>query len=324
MLTALFWCIAGLAVLVAGAEIMVKSGTRVAARLGLEPVVIGLTIVAIGTSMPELAVGVDAALRGTGDLAVGNIAGTNIVNILLIFGLSALIAPLSLSMETLKFDLPMIALASFLLLLLAWDGRLTQTDGLILLAVAIPYSWCVIRLARREKASVRFEFADEFSAPAGTRSAGSFRQDLIQLLGGIVALILSADWLVDGAVTLARLWNVSDAFIGLTIIAIGTSAPELVTTIVSTLRNQRDIAIGNLLGSSVYNIVFILGTTCLISPKPILMGANLVRIDLPLMAAVALLCIPVFFSGKRVSRWEGGSFVLMYAIYLAYLVITRT
>lgn len=324
MLSALLWCLMGLVVLVAGAEILVRSGTRVAARLGISPVVIGLTVVAIGTSTPELAVGIDAAMQGAGDLAVGNIAGTNVVNILLIFGLSALLAPMALRMETLKFDLPMMALASLLLLVLAWDRSLTRLDGAILLAIAVPYSWGLIRLARREAPSVQSTFAESFPAPFGSRLLGALGADIVQLIVGIAVLIISADWLVDGAVSLARLWHVSDAFIGLTIIAIGTSAPELVTTVISTLRNQRDIAIGNLLGSSVYNITIILGITCSISANPIVVGDDLIKVDIPVMAGVAMLCIPVFFSGRIVSRREGGLFILIYLAYLSYLVINRT
>lgn len=226
------WFLLGLAALVLGAEVMVRGGAEVAARLGISPIVIGLTVVSIGTSLPELAVGVVAASEGSGALAVGNIAGTNVVNLLLILGLSALILPLTMATRTLRFELPVMAGAAVLMLILA--------------------------------------------------------------------------------------------LIGLTVVAIGTSAPELVTTVVSTLRGNRDIAIGNLLGSSIYNILLILGTTCLVSTEGLALPASLVRIDIPIMVAVALACIPIFVTGRRVGRGEGGAMVVAYVAYLAFLLTTQS
>lgn len=226
------WFLLGLVALVLGAEVMVRGGAEVAARLGISPIVIGLTVVSIGTSLPELAVGVVAASEGSGALAVGNIAGTNVVNLLLILGLSALILPLTMATRTLRFELPVMAGAAVLMLILA--------------------------------------------------------------------------------------------LIGLTVVAIGTSAPELVTTVVSTLRGNRDIAIGNLLGSSIYNILLILGATCLVSTEGLVLPASLVRIDIPIMVAVALACIPIFVTGRRVGRGEGGAMVVAYVAYLAFLLTTQS
>jgi cation:H+ antiporter len=322
MFGAVIWSALGLAALLAGAELVVRGGSTLAARLGVSPLVIGLTIVAIGTSAPELAVGIDAAVQGNGALAVGNIAGTNTVNILLILGLSAAIRPLSIRLQTLKLDLPVIVLASLMLLVMAWDGRLTRLEGLILVLSAFLFTAAVIHVARRESASVKAAFAGEFGAPARSR-----RAVLIELLGlaaGLAVIVVGAHWLVDGAVRMARIWGVSDAFIGLTIVAIGTSAPELVTTVVSTLRNERDIAIGNLIGSSVYNILFILGVTCLVPSAGIAIGPQLILVDIPVMTAVAFACIPVFISGRRVARLEGVIFVSAYLVYLGYLIGTRT
>lgn len=324
-MNAIIACALGLALLIAGAELIVRGGTQLAVRLGISPVVIGLTIVAIGTSAPELAVGIDAALHGAGDLAVGNIAGTNIVNILLIFGLSAAIRPVGLRAETLWLDLPAIVLASLALFVLAMDGSLSRIDGMLLVGGAIVYTVAIVRAAQGERRSVQKAFAEGLAETAlAPEPQGRVLPNLVALIIGIAVVVLGADWLVEGAVGLARLWGVSDELIGLTIVAVGTSSPELVTTIVSTIRKQRDIAIGNLLGSSVYNIVCILGITCLVPLEPIPVSRALATVDIPIMTAVALACIPVFYSSRTVTRIEGALFVTAYCAYLAYLLVART
>lgn len=322
MLVAIGTGLLGLVLLLAGAELVTRGGSSVAARLGVPPIIVGLTIVAVGTSAPELAVGVNAALQGSGSLAAGNIAGTNTVNILLILGLSALLLPLTLRTQTLRLDLPAIVVAALMMLGMSLDGRLTRPEGALLVAGGIAYTVVVLRVARRESAAVRAAYAEEY-LPGRHGGAGTARA-FLALLAGIVIIAVGAHWFVDGAVALARLWGVSDAFIGLTVVALGTSSPELATTIVSTLRNERDIAVGNLLGSSVYNIFIILGVTCLVPAGGIPVPPELVRVDIPMMAAVALLCAPVFVSDRRISRREGGLFVAAYLAYLAYLLATRT
>lgn len=293
--------------------------------LGISPILVGLTVVSIGTSMPELAVGLRAAASGNGSLAVGNIAGTNIVNLLLILGLSALLRPLTLHLRTLRLDLPMMTAAALLLWLLAADGTLAASGGAVLTVAAILYTAVLIHSARRESRSVQAEFADEYARPPGAVLArGAILRDLALLLVGIVVVVIGADWLVGGAVGVAESFGVSDAFIGLTVVAIGTSAPELATTLVATVRGERDIAIGNLLGSSVYNILLILGLTVLGAGRPLHLDPDLVRIDIPVMALVALVCIPIFLTGRRVSRLEGGAMVTAYVAYLTYLVIAQT
>jgi len=321
---AFLWCIAGLAVMIGGAELLVRGGTRVAARLGIPPLVIGLTVVALGTSMPELAVGVEAAWQGSGALAVGNIAGTNTANLLLILGLSAWISPLALELPTLRLNLPMMIGSALLLLALAWDGVLSRLDGAVLVAGSVAYTGAVIRLARRGNQALKEDFIREYGTPGKTGSAWETAWSVVALLVGIALTVVGADWLVDGASGLARMFGVSEAVIGLTIVALGTSSPELVTAVVGTLRNERDIAIGNLLGSSVYNILGILGVTSLVPSAGLAVEANLVRIDIPVMAAVTIVCAPVFISGRRVSRLEGALFVTTYGIYLTYLVVART
>jgi cation:H+ antiporter len=325
VLTDIAWFLIGLTALIVGAEVMVKGGSRLAGRLGISPIVVGLTVVSIGTSMPELAVGVVAARDGSGALAVGNIAGTNVVNLLLILGLSAAMVPLALKLRTIRFELPMMAAAALLLWVLAADGVLSRIDGAILLTCAVGYTAAVIWSARRESREVLDELPEE-ARPAVVTSVVRHQtlREVTMLIGGIALVVIGADWLVNGAVGMARDLGVSDALIGLTVVAIGTSAPELVTTISSTLRGDRDIAIGNLVGSSIYNVTLILGVTCLVPADGLLLPSSLVRIDIPIMVIVALACIPIFITGRRVSRGEGVAMVSVYAGYLIFLLATQT
>ena len=228
----------GLIGLVAGAVLVVRAGSGIAARLGVPPIIIGLTVVSLGTSVPELAVGVDAALSGSPGLAVGNIVGTNLVNILLILGLSAALVPIALDRATLRFDLPAMTGAALLLVLLSVDGTLSRVDGAVLLLAGIGYTVGLLRTSRR-------------NPPSDESPAVPPRSPLVLtllLVVGLLVTVLGAELLVDGAVAVAQTLGVSDAVIGLTVVAIGTSAPELATTVLSTVRGDRDIAIGNLLG----------------------------------------------------------------------------
>jgi cation:H+ antiporter len=301
--------VAGLALLSGGAEMVVRGALRLAASLGIEPLMLGLTVVAIGTSTPELVIGITASWQGSGALAVGNIAGTNMVNILLILGLSALLRPLPLHLRVLKLDLPVMIIAAAMMTIMAWDGLLTRLDGGVLFGAAILYTVVLIRVGRGEKQAVKAEFRDMYSDDIKTRWAVA--QTKVR-------------YIVLGAVGIARAFGISEAVIGLTIVAIGTSAPELATTIVATIKGERDVAIGNLLGSSIYNIFVILGLTCLVSPGGVPVERQLMFVDIPLMAGVALLCIPVFVTGKRVSRWEGGALIAFYVIYMLSLIFSRS
>ncbi|WP_394289472.1 calcium/sodium antiporter [Microbacterium sp.] len=313
--------IGGLILLVVGAELIVRYGARLAARLGIPPLIIGLTIVSVGTSAPELAIGIDAALAGEGSLAIGNIAGTNLVNLLLILGLSAVLLPLPLTMQTLRIDLPTMGAVAILLLAVCVDGVLSLFDGVLLIVVAVAYTVAIVRAARRENAEVVAEFAHEFTEPITTRRR-SMLLPLLLLGVGIVIVIVGAEWLVTGAVDLAEAAGVSSVVIGLTIVAIGTSAPELVTAIVSTIRGDRDIAIGNLIGSSTFNLTFILGAAVLAAP--IAVEPALILVDLPMMIAATLVIGVLMISGRALTRLEGGVMVAAYLAYLASVLIART
>jgi cation:H+ antiporter len=321
--------LAGLIALIVGAEMVLRGGARFAALMGIRPLVIGLTVVSIGTSMPELAVGITAGLEGSGSIAVGNIAGTNMVNILFILGLSALFRPLELHLQVIKLDLPMMVVAAGLMAGLAGDGVLSAGDGAVLLAAAILYT--ILLLRRHESAAVEEEFEDmcgggvEESCEAGPkRDARRARlKNALLLIAGMGISVIGAQWAVHGAVEMARSLQVSEAIIGLTVVAIGTSSPELVTTVIATVRNERDVAVGNLLSSSIYNILVILGLTCMATPGGLPVERQLLMLDIPLMAGVALACVPVFWSGKRISRLEGGLGVAAYLIYLLWLALFR-
>lgn len=322
-MNALGWCFLGLAALVAGAEMIVRAGSQLAALMGIPPILIGLTIVAVGTSMPELAVGIEAALHGRGSLAVGNIAGTNTFNLLFILGLSAMLMPLSLEMRTLRFDLPAMTAAAVTLMVMAWDTALTRVEGAVLVGAGGIYTGAVVYWARRESHAVAAEFKREYSIPPSGGGIGRPASRLLMLLAGIAVVVVGAGWLLDGAVDLARLVGVSDAFIGLTVVAIGTSPRELATTVVSTLRQEREIAVGNLLCSSVYNALFILGMTALVPSAAIAIGRALIRIDIPVMTAATVACVPAFLSGRRLARAEGAMFVAAYLARMACLMASR-
>ncbi|MGC3955696.1 MAG: calcium/sodium antiporter [Propionicimonas sp.] len=332
---ALLWLIAGLVALIAGAELVVRYGSLLAARMGVPPMIIGLTIVSIGTSAPELAVGIDAMERNAGSLAVGNIAGTNIVNIMLILGLSAAFRAIPFGRRTRVLDLPGMAIAAVLVLVFALDGQLQFWEGVPLLAGAVIYTVLLGLWTRRKNGSraavdvpgvgvLGDAEVVELPEPTARPNRWSAWWYLMVLIAGIVVIVVGADWLVSGATSLARAVGVSDAFIGLTVVAIGTSAPELVTTIVSTLRGDRDIAIGNLIGSSVYNLTLILGLPVIVSNGSGPIDPHLLRIDLPIMVAISLLCVPLFLTGKRLSRWEGALLVLGYVAYLSYVIVVRS
>ncbi len=311
--------IVGLVLLVAGAELIVRAGSRLAAKLGVPAILIGLTVVSIGTSAPELAVGIGAAASGAGSLAVGNIAGTNIVNLLLILGITVAMRPLPLSMQTLRLDLPVMGVVAMIVLAFAIDGVFTRVEGAILIGIAIGYTVALIRAARRENPRVVAGFDAEYRPPSG--NGGMTVLAALVLVAGIAIIVVGAALLVDGSVQIARTLGISEGFIGLTIIAIGTSAPELATAVLSTIRGDRDIAIGNLIGSSTFNLTLILGITILAAP--ITLDPELVLVDLPVMILATFFTGMLMLTGRRLRRREGAIMILLYFVYLAYLLLVR-
>jgi cation:H+ antiporter len=313
--------VAGLAGLLVGAELMVRGSTAVASRLGIRPIVIGLTVVSLGTSLPELAIGIDAARQGIAGLAVGNIIGTNLLNILFILGLSALIRPIVFERLTLRFDLPAMTAATLGLWLLARDGGLSRVEGLVLCLAGVAYTTGIVWMSKKDPEAVPAGYPSK-AAPAPARGKLRLMLQVLAMIAGMAIILGGADLLVDGSSEIARSLKVSDAIIGLTVVAIGTSAPELVTTLVSTVRGDRDVAIGNLLGSSVYNIAIVLGITILVAPSEIEVPPEVIAADLLLLVVVAVITIPVLVSGQRMDRREGGAFVALYLGYLVWLILS--
>ncbi len=310
----------GLACLTAGAEFLVRGASRLALTLGISPLVVGLTVVAFGTSAPEMAVSVDAALAGNGDLAVGNVVGSNIANVLLILGLSALIVPLAVADQLLRQEIPVMIGASVLLIVMALDGTLSVGEGLLLFALMAAYTAFLVVQSRRAGQAVRDEFAAEMP-PAASRWDAHWSVQVLMVVAGLGLLVLGADWLVDAAVAMARDFGVSDLVIGLTIVAVGTSMPETATSLVAAWRGERDIAVGNVVGSNVFNILACLGAAAAVSDGGIPVSAAVRNFDLWVMLAVALGCLTIAVPGRTIQRWEGGVFIAFYAAYVAYLVL---
>ncbi len=322
-LTVLGLFVLGLVLLVAGAELLVRGASRLAARLGISPLVIGLTVVAFGTSTPELAVSVQAGLAGQADIAVGNIVGSNIFNVLFILGLAALIVPLVVAQQLVRIEVPLMIGVSVLFLVMALDGRISGFDGMLLFAGIVAYTVFTVRQSRKESAAVQAEYAREYG-DGQSAERGRLPLQIALIVAGLVLLVLGAHWLVGGAVAIARHFGVSELIIGLTIVAAGTSLPEVATSIVAALRGERDIAVGNVVGSNIFNILAIAGIASMVTPGGLEVAPALIRFDIPVMIAVALACLPIFASGHLIARWEGALFLGYYAAYVLYLILAAT
>lgn len=315
--------VVGVAGLLVGAELLVRGAARLAARTGLSSVVIGLTVVSFGTSAPELAVSAQAALGGNGDLAVGNVVGSNVANVLLILGTSAVVGGgLLVAQRIVRLDVPLMVGASVLVMVLAADGRIERWGGVVLLACLLAYVIWTVAVARREPDAVTEEY-DEALDPASLAAAPLW-SDLVMLVGGLAVLVAGSDRLVAGATDLATSLGASDLVIGLTVVAVGTSLPELATSVLAALRGERDIAVGNAVGSNLFNLLGVLGATAVLAEGGLAVSQAARTFDLPVMTAVAVACLPVFFNGYVLKRWEGAVFVAYYVAYVAYLVLDAT
>ncbi len=322
--------VGGLVILVLGAEWLVRGASRLALALGISPLVIGLTIVAFGTSAPELAVSVQSAYTagsaaGAGaDIALGNVVGSNIANILLILGLSALVAPLVVNQQLIRLDVPLMIGLSFLLYGLALDGSISPLEGGLMALGLAAYIVFLIYQARKENnKKVEEEYAQEFGAGA-PRTAKDYVVDGGLIVLGLILLVLGARWLVDAAVNIALALGVSKLVVGLTIVAVGTSLPEIATSVMASIKGERDIAVGNVVGSNIFNILSVLGISALVAPQGIPVNPAALAFDIPVMIAVAVACFPIFFTGLVIARWEGALFLGYYVAYTAYLVLTST
>jgi cation:H+ antiporter len=312
----------GLGFLILGAEALVRGSSRLAAAIGISPLVIGLTVVAFGTSSPELAVSVKSALSGQPNIALGNVVGSNIFNVLFILGVSALIAPLVVTQQLVRLDVPLMIALSFIVLILSLDKNLSRTDGIMLVAGLVIYVWFLIYQSRRETIAVQEEYAKEFGKEK--RARGNAIKNAGMVLGGFVLLVLGSRWLVDSAVSFAKYLGVSELVIGLTIVAAGTSLPEVVTSVIAAIRGERDIAVGNVVGSNIFNIMGVLGFASIVAPTGIGVSTAVIGFDIPVMIAAALACLPIFFTGSVISRQEGALLLGYYVAYTLYLILAAS
>lgn len=319
--------IVGLVALVAGAEVLVRGAARLAARTGMSSVVIGLTVVAFGTSAPELAVSVGDALRGgdeAGSIAIGNVVGSNIANVLLVLGLAAAIGgSLFVAQRIVRLDVPIMIGASVLVLVFVLNEKLERIEGVVLLsALAVYLTWTVIAATRGSSPDIVTEYDEAFDPEVLAEK--SVLADIGLLLLGLVLLVFGSQALVNSASDIATDLGVSDLVIGLTVVAIGTSLPEVATSVLAAIRGQRDLAVGNAIGSNLFNLLAVLGVTAVISPNAIPVAASAVQVDIPVMVAVAVACLPLFANGYVLHRWEGIAFLVGYAAYLTWLVLDAT
>ena len=319
LLLDIVFIVAGLALLIAGGEALVRGASTLAARAGISPLVIGLVVVSAATSAPELAVTLGAVLDGEPDLALGNVVGSNIVNVLLILGLSALVSPLVIKRQLVRFDIPIMVGLSVLLVVVSLDGRISVLDGALLLAGLVLHTVVSIVVGRRESA----EASAADAMPLNAKPVPLWLASVL-LVVGIALLVLGARLLVDGAVSIATSLGVSSLIVGLTVVAVGTSLPELATSIIAVRRGERDMAVGNIVGSNIFNIGMVLGLPALLFGEGIPVPAAAIALDLPLMLATALALLPIAFTGFVIARWEGGLFVALYVAYTVYLVLAST
>ncbi len=311
----------GVVCLVIGAELLVRGAAAIATRLGIQPVVVGLTVVAFGTSAPELVVSLGAAIAGNTDVAFGNVAGSNIVNILLILGASAAVGGLAVSQRIVQIDVPILIGVTIAVFVMALDNRIGRIDGTFLFAGVLAYTGWLVRASRRETAPVLQQYEDAIEAVEGAATSQSIVAQLGYVVGGIVILIVGSQLLVSSAIDIAAALGVSDLVIGLTVVAVGTSLPELATSIMAAVRGQRDIAIGNVIGSNLFNLLCVLGVTGLVSPTGVSVTGASLGLDLPVMLLAAVVLLPVFWNGFEVTRRDGFVLMAFYLLYVTYLVL---
>lgn len=306
---ALVALVAGFVLLVKGADFFVDGAVGIASRFGIPQLVIGLTIAAMGTSMPEAAVSITSALKGSAGITVGNVVGSNIMNILVILGITAVITPIAVQKSTRKFEIPgMIAISVLFLVLGYTGGEIVRFEGVILWLVFIGYIAYLFWIAKHNKDEETEEEEKKWSLPV----------QLIAIVGGIAAIVLGSDLAVDGATAIAKAFGMSDRVIGLTIVALGTSLPELVTSVTAARRGKADLAIGNIVGSNVFNILFVAGTTALITP--VVFETKFVVDSIIAIAAAVLLLVSVCNKDNKLKRPAGIIMLVCYGGYLAYLL----
>lgn len=304
--------IGGLAIMLAGAEGLVRGASALALKVGISPLVVGLTVVAFGTSSPELVVSIGSALEGNSDIAIGNVIGSNISNIALILGITALINPIKINVQVIKREIPIMIAVTLIFLLMFLDLSLSRLEGALLFAGIIFYTSISYYLSKKENKEVEQEFEKEIPAVKGRTTTS-----ILFVVIGFVCLAAGSNFFVNAAVEIAMLFNVSQVIIGLTIVAIGTSLPELITSIVASLKKEGDIAIGNVVGSNIFNLLSILGITAVILP---IASEGIKLIDLGMFVLTAVIMLPLARTGFVLNRWEGALLIILYIVYV-YLII---
>jgi cation:H+ antiporter len=322
MLTQALLFAAGLLALVTGANALVRGASRLALSFGISPLVVGLTIVAFGTSAPEMAVSTGAVLSGQTDIAVGNVVGSNIFNVLFILGASALIAPLVVHVQLIRQEVPIMLGAALLLLALGLDGSISAWEGGLLLALLLAYTTFLVVQSRKESAANTGGYETELQPAEASAWDAKLPAQLGLIVVGLVLLVLGSDWLVSASVVFAKALGVSDLVIGLTIVSAGTSMPEVATSLTAAFKGERDIAVGNVVGSNTFNILGCIGLSGLAAGSAGLpLAPSLLSFDIWVMLAALLACLPVFMTGREISRWEGAVFLGYYVAYVAYLIL---
>ena len=298
----------GFAMLIKGADFFVDGAVGIAKRFGIPQLVIGLTIVAMGTSAPEAAVSISAAVKGNADITVGNILGSNILNILIVLGITALITVLSVSVTTVKYEIPYLLIITAVLFLLGLDGNITFLDGLVLIALLALYFVYLLKLARTKKDEEQDEHKKPLKLPVALILTGI----------GVALIIFGSRFTVNAATEIAKAFGVSDRFIGLTVVAFGTSLPEIVTSVTAARKGSADIAIGNVVGSNIFNIVFVIGISALITTVPFAVSF---RWDTAISFAAAAALLAFCFKTKKLYRWVGAVFLAGYAAYFVFILL---
>ncbi|MEM7548890.1 MAG: calcium/sodium antiporter [Bacteroidota bacterium] len=304
----------GLFILILGGDFLVKGASSFALRFNISPMVVGLTIVAFGTSAPELLISISAALSGSPDMTMGNIVGSNICNLGLVLGVTALISPIYVGKTSLKLDWPMTMGSSLALFFIAQSGSINYVFGISFVLVLVTY---VVYLIVKSKSQTEFVVAIDDDIPSAPSS--SQLKDVTFMAVGCAGLYFGADWFVGGAQHLAALLGVSERIIGITVLALGTSLPELTTAVIASIKKETDLALGNLLGSNIFNVLSILGITSII--KEIQVNPLIVRLDMPWMLGITFIILPFMFTGKHIERWEGIILLLVYGIYTYSVIV---
>ncbi|MBI4912993.1 MAG: calcium/sodium antiporter [Acidobacteria bacterium] len=309
----------GAVLLFSGAEWLVRGGAGIARRLGVSPLIVGLTVVAYGTSAPEVIVGIQAGWSGHGDLAMGNVLGSNIANLGLILGLTVVLRPTPVQRPLVRHEVPVLLLSTLALLLMLANGRISSLEASVLLSFAVVYSgWMMLRVKRDKETDVHLAVTEAAAETAGAPSGGSLLRLGTLVLVGLVLLVLGGDFLVHGATRLAKSMGLSERLIGLTIVAVGTSIPELATSAIAAWRGHTDMAVGNVVGSNIFNVLLCLGLSGL--PGTIAAPSLLANPDLQALVAMTLLAVLFLRTQRTIRRWEGGALLASYGIYMAWAI----